>query len=557
MAVVGASMVLAVGPDTVEPGDVDRFALDHALTALPFLVAGLAAGRRAQCLGPTGYRPFWQRWQAATFLSLLATLAAIVGGAAHIPAFLALDLALLVAAMPLWVSATVLMAREQAGRRSVSVDVVDAATALVLLGVPGVLLVIEPLTRTENPVFALPLAVSAVIGPGSVYLSLLNVARIPAGERAAHGIGAVLAGVATVNLTLQVAWALGGLDLPLRVFIGGHVLTLVLLTATPLFAHRQAVGWLARLPDHRQVRRSSPMPYVSAATLPLLGAYVFLTRDDRPWGVWFFLVVVLVVVALNAVRHTVMSRETSRLHAGIARMAEERRRLLTRLLRGLEDDRHRTATELHSQAVGSLATLGTLVQMAQVALPGDSATTVRQTVAGLQSDLGTRAEHLRRLMLAIRPPAAGDGDGDGDGDEIDDDGLAAALLAYAAEQWRDGPTPDIGVAVDPELRLDWTTTTLVYRLAQEALRNVARHAHASAVAVTVADADGRVLLEVSDDGVGFDTHRVPQGSGLALMEGFARLTIRSQPGEGTLVRCLLPGDAGDRGTPRRRHLRVV
>src|SRR4029450_9026474 len=97
------------------------------------------------------------------------------------------------------------------------------------------------------------------------------------------------------------------------------------------------------------------------------------------------------VVLLNAMRYTAMSSETRRLYTGITHMAEEWRLLLARLLRGLETDHHRTATELHSQAVGSLATLGTLVQMAHVALPSDTALTVKETIAALQGDLVDRA----------------------------------------------------------------------------------------------------------------------------------------------------------------------
>ncbi|HEY8547973.1 MAG TPA: ATP-binding protein [Acidimicrobiales bacterium] len=627
MVVGGALMILAVGPDRVPVDDADAFALAHGLTALPYLVISLACTWQVRRVGPPEYARFWRRWYIATILGLAATVAAIAAGATHNEAFLALDMALIVAAVPFWLAASFDMARILAGRRSVSVDVIDAAAALVVLCTPGALLTVEPLAGSERLLFAIPFALAAVAAPGMVYLSLLNVARIPPGERAAHGIGAALAGAVGLSLSLQLARVLGGIDLPLRVFIAFHVLTMGLLAATPLWAHRRAVGnLLVRMPAHRQVRQANPMPYVSALALPILGVYVFATHDERPWGVWFFLGVVMVVVALNAVRYTVMSRETRRLYAGIAQMAEERRQLLARMLRGLEDDRHRTATELHSQAIGSLATLGTLVQMAHVALPSDSATTVKQTIARLQADLSARAEHLRQLMLAIRPPAGTDrsptpsgsvptpprppldaGDPDDDerrvdgppekADEVErttdkpdtvragvdqaggqraaphpeaDDGLAAALLAAAAEEWRDGPTPEVRVMVDPELRLDWTTMTIVYRIAQEALLNVVRHAQATTAVVAVTEHQGRIRVEVRDDGVGFDPRKAPRGSGIATMELFTQLgegelTIRSRPGEGTRVRSLLRGftgapDRAGRFTRRpdgERHLRIV
>lgn len=593
----GALMVVAVGPDTVHVDDIDPFVLAHALTALPFMLVGVACTWQVRRVGPPDYARFWRRWHIATSLGLGATIAGLLGATTH-EAFLALDMALLVAAVPFWLTASIDMARMSAGRRSVSVDVIDAAAALVVLCTPGVLLVAEPLTGSEQLLFAVPFALSTVTAPVLVYLAMLNVTRIPPGERAAHGVGAALAGAVGISLSLQLARVLGGLDLPLRAFVAFHVVTMALLAATPLFAHRRVVGNLLEgMPAHRQVRQANPMPYVSAVALPLLGVYVFATHDDRPWGVWFFLAVVLAVVALNAVRYTVMSRETRRLYAGIATMAEERRRLLARMLRGLEDDRHRTATELHSQAIGSLATLGTLVQMAHVALPSDSATTVKQTIARLQADLGARAEHLRQLMLAIRPPGSAErapappperpeqheqpqqpGEdaaavleaSPAPGAPEADDGLAVALLAAAADEWRDGPTPEVRVMVDPALRLDWTTMTIVYRIAQEALLNVIRHAEATTVDVSVTERHDRIQVEVRDDGAGFDPRREPRGSGIATMELFTQLgegelTIRSRPGEGTLVRSLLRGFTGapdQAGRVRRRpdgdrHLHIV
>ena len=546
VVVLGALMVALVGPGVVMPGeDIERFVLAHAGTALPFLVVGMLCTWEARRHGPAEYLVFWRRWFLASLMGVAGATAAVAFVATGFRALLLVNMVLLVAAVPLWIAATVDMARMQAGRRSVSVDLVDAGTALVVLGAPGVLLVAEPLGSTENLAFALPFALAAVAAPATIYLSTVNLSRIPRGERVAHGIGVALTTASSVNLTMQLARVLGGLELPLRDFVAVHVVNMALVTAVPLWAHRRAVGRLALQPAHRQLRQANPMPYISAVTLPLLGAYVFAIRDEHEWGVWFFVAVVLAVVALNAIRYTAMSRETRRLYAGIAHMAEERQRLLARMLRGLEDDRHRTATELHSQAVGSLATLGTLVQVAHAALPGDSALTVKETIAQLQSDLGARAEHLRQLMLAIRPPVFGD-EVVAEVDFDRDDGLAAALLAYASEQWQEGQSPNVDVKVDPTLRLDWATMTIVYRIAQEALLNAAKHARAGSVDVAVTEQRGRILVEVHDDGVGFEPRRVDgsTGSGLATMELFTQLgegelTLHSKPGEGTLVRSLL------------------
>jgi two-component system, NarL family, sensor histidine kinase UhpB len=299
------------------------------------------------------------------------------------------------------------------------------------------------------------------------------------------------------------------------------------------------------------------MPYVSAAALPALAAYVLATRQSRPWGVPLLVGVLLVVVALAAVRHTVTSRETARLQAGLVRMSEERRRLLADLLRALEDDRRRTAGELHAQAVRSLTTLVTTIQSAYAALPSDIALVVKEAMTQAQGDLALRAEELRQLTLAMRPPGWDRDPGGGDAGA--DPALASALSAYASELFGDHRLATVRIHVDPALHLDWATTTIAYRIAQEALANAARHADAGTVTVRVGEREGAVAVEVVDDGAGFRPGPAEPGSGLATMELFARLgrgelTVSSAPGEGTEVRCLL-GVRGER-RPRPR-LRLV
>jgi signal transduction histidine kinase len=576
-AVAGAVMVALTdtAPAGTEP--TDDFVLAHGLVAAPYLLLGVVCTWRALRLGPPEYRTFWHRWLIASTIGMLAAVATVASVATHTRALLYLDMALMVAAVPIWLSATVTMTRAQAGRRSVSVDVVDALTALLVLGTPAVLLVAGPLADSEKLAFAIPFAVTVVFAPVSVYLSIVSLLRIPRGERVAQALGTALGLASGVNLTFHLARVLGGLDASIRTFVVVHVVNMALFALIPLWAHRRPTG--RALPDHSQVRRTNPMPYVSAVALPVLAVLVYATRDRYDWGVWFLLAVVVAVVLLNAVRYTAMSRETRRLYAGITRMAEERRQLLARMLRGLETDHHRTATELHSQAVGSLATLGTLVQMAQVALPSDTALTVKETIAALQTDLAARAEHLRQLMLAIRPapevPLATSLDA-----TASDDTLAAALAASTSELEPDGSSPSVRVEIDPGLQLDWATMTIVYRIAQESVLTAARYAGATMIGVAISKHDGQVLVEVHDDGAGLDTEpnanaNADEGgrrrAAIAAMEllaelGGGSLTVESTPGEGTLVRCVLgrrrtgtsPSAASSRKAGNgRRHLHMV
>jgi len=553
----------------------DDLLLGYAVAGFPFLALSLVTARPVLDACPREYAAFWRRWFAAIAAAALACVAALGSRALDSPLLVAVDVALLAVTVPLWVSATLLMLEAQAGRRDVSVDVLDAATALLVLGAPGVLLLGPSVMQADQPGFAIPLVVTVLLTPGVLYVSFVNLERIPRGERAAQGIGLGLAALMTVNLTLLLAELAGHLALPAAALVGCFALQMVLTLALPLWAHRQTTGRLARVGPEEQMRAANPMPYVSAVVLPALAVYVLLNEDERPWGVAFFCAVLLAVIVLNALRYTLMSREARRLSAELAGMAEERRRLLANMVRALEDDRHQTVAELHTQAVGSLATLSSIIQTAYVTLPSDTAQAVRETIAQLQGDLSERAEELRQLMVAMRPPR---GDQPPPDEGLDDSTLGTALLAYASELYRERSTRTVSVHVDPDLQLDRISVTIVYRIAQEALLNAARHARARTVSVSVTAQDGGALVEVTDDGVGFEPGVVAAGTGIATLQMFSNLgrgelTIRSSPGQGTVVRSLLHlrvrGDAGSRAgdaapppaspddTPPHGHLRLV
>jgi signal transduction histidine kinase len=569
----------------------DPYVLAHAVATAPFVAVAWACAWWARRCGPPEQRGFWTAVLAGCTTAALATAAALGAVAWDSPVLLRVDAAMVVAGGPPWVAATMRMVRLLRGKLSMSVDLVDAATALTVLGAPVVLLVADPLRRSEGLAFAVPFALSAVTAPGGVYLAVVNLTRVPRGERAALAIGVALGVSFSVSVSLQLARVVGEADLPLPVLVGAHAVTMILVMALPLWARRRLIARPAVRAGRvgREIRagrrgrrddpgervetgepvRANPMPYVSAAALPVLAAYVLATRHQRPWGVPFLVGVLLAVVALAAVRHTVSSRETARLQAGLVRMAEERRRLLADLLRALEDDRRRTAGELHAQAVRSLTTLVTTIQSAYAALPSDTALVVKEAMTQAQDDLVLRAEELRQLTLAMRPPGLETGtagtERTGRTAGAADSALGSALSAYASELFGDGPPPTVRVHVDPTLHLDWATTTIAYRIAQEALANAAHHADAKTVTVRVGEEEGAVLVEVVDDGAGFrpgPAEAAEPGSGLAAMELFTRLgrgelTVRSRPGEGTAVRCLL-GVRGESAPPgRSRHLRLV
>jgi signal transduction histidine kinase len=561
---VGTLAIVALAAGSVGlaasiPDDRAGYIVAHAAPAIPLLAAGgLFALRVSRSCDPA-LRGFWQRWSLACAPGVAAGLAGLGAGLFHSEALLLVDIAFMVVAVPLWVSASMRMLAANAGRRGASVDHIDTAMALVVLTVPGVLLLVEPVLSSADRAIAVPFALFLALVPAGMYSSLVNLARMPTGERVTHGLGVALVGAVSVNGALQLAHVVGHLELPLPVFVTAHAVTMALVAALPLWAHRTTSGGLGRLPVERQVRRTHPMPVISAAVLPLLAVYVVVWHEDG-WAVGYLITVLLAVAVLNALRHAHLSREAHRLSGELADMADERGRLLASMVRALDVDRRRTVSELHSQAIGSLSTLSTIVQTAYVSLPPDAAAAVKETLAQLQGDLSERAEELRRLLAAMRPPPlATAGCPDNPAPHPDsDDVLAAALRAYAAELRSAAEAgPSVQVAVDPALELDRATMTIVYRIAQEALLNATRHARAATVEVRIeaVECPGGVAVEVSDDGVGFDPAHARPGSGLAAMRLFTTLgrgemTVRSTPGEGTVVRSRLgvhpgPGASDD------------
>jgi signal transduction histidine kinase len=135
-------------------------------------------------------------------------------------------------------------------------------------------------------------------------------------------------------------------------------------------------------------------------------------------------------------------------------------------------------------------------------------------------------------MFVLRPPA------------LEAHGIAAALQAFLAQVAEDTALEyslDDRLQVEPEPE----ARTVVYRIAQEAVSNVCKHARASRVDVVMSEYDGGVMVEIKDDGAGFDAttpRQAPPGHlGLLVMRERAEqsggwCTVESEPGLGTTVR---------------------
>jgi signal transduction histidine kinase len=206
------------------------------------------------------------------------------------------------------------------------------------------------------------------------------------------------------------------------------------------------------------------------------------------------------------------------------------------ITRGQEDERRRLARELHDDAIQSLIALKQRVQLTRLGLKGETAA---DEMAELESLAEQTIDNLRRQTRALRPMY------------LEDLGLVTALEMLAQET-----SQSAGIRVDfhrqgDERRLPSEVELALYRMAQEALSNVTRHAQASQASVGLRFERQEVVLEVSDNGRGFEVPRSPAEfapSGhfglLGLHERAeligARLEIRSAPGKGASIQIFLP-----------------
>lgn len=203
-------------------------------------------------------------------------------------------------------------------------------------------------------------------------------------------------------------------------------------------------------------------------------------------------------------------------------------------LAAAEAERRRWARELHDE---TLQALGGLRVLLSTALRREDPEVAEEAMRDAVGRIEVEIENLRSIITDLRPAA------------LDELGLRVAIDTLIDRHVeRSGLEIDRELAVDDPVagdeQLDEDLETAVYRLVQEALTNVAKHARASRVQVSVHEADGEITVEVRDDGAGFDPRAVDSGFGLDGMKervGLAGGTLHIESGEGgTLLSANLP-----------------
>jgi PAS domain S-box-containing protein len=220
--------------------------------------------------------------------------------------------------------------------------------------------------------------------------------------------------------------------------------------------------------------------------------------------------------------------------------ARRLRALSSRLLAAQETERHRISRELHDQVGQSLTLLQLELESTRERC---ESTAVAGELSAHTDRVGQIIDEVRDLSLDLRPSM------------LDDLGLIPALRWFADRVANSGKIKiKLDVAADPG-RFPAELETVCFRVAQEALTNVLRHARARAVEITLRREGNTLLLVLHDDGCDFDWQRArlqaTQGGSLGLLTmeerinlAGGRLTVESVPGNGTKLRVELPLPSG-------------
>jgi signal transduction histidine kinase len=205
---------------------------------------------------------------------------------------------------------------------------------------------------------------------------------------------------------------------------------------------------------------------------------------------------------------------------------------LRQQIESAEKERERWARELHDDALQGLAAIRIILATALQSSGERRAARIESAAEEAMVHLEGQINELNRLINDLRPAA------------LERLGLSGAIKALAEESLARGRI-EIETSVEIGEGLSSDEERIVYRLVQEALTNVVKHARASQVSVSVQEGDGAIRIVVRDDGEGFDPEAPGAGRGLRGMQERIELfggeiEVRSNPGEGTEVAATVP-----------------
>jgi PAS domain S-box-containing protein len=213
----------------------------------------------------------------------------------------------------------------------------------------------------------------------------------------------------------------------------------------------------------------------------------------------------------------------------------KRQRLVAHLVEAQETERRRIAWDVHDDSVQAMIAIGMRLQMLADEVPAEVAQALRE----LEENVDSTVNRLRHLVFRLRPPG------------IDQHGLVEALTSYTSVVLRDGERRLV-LRHDLDHEPPAEVAITIFRICQEAITNVLKHADAKTIHVTLSTVDEGVLVRIADDGNGFEPTAVDRTRGrehFGLIEMRERAetaggwwTVVSGP-EGTTVEFWLPAIA--------------
>lgn len=242
--------------------------------------------------------------------------------------------------------------------------------------------------------------------------------------------------------------------------------------------------------------------------------------------------------------HTIILRDITGRHEvqeKLSRSHEQLRQLSSALQTIREEERAHIARELHDDLGQLLATLRMDLallrndSLGEQTGDGDKLIRRRRLIDGMEQNLLTAITSLRRIATNLRPRS------------LDEGGLFFALQGLRDQFVERYNIACTLYADEAELRLGDSASTAIFRIVQEALTNIARHAHAASVTITLYRVDGEVLLTVRDDGRGIQPVDLDKAASLGLVGMRERvlnmngdITLSAEEPHGTRIDIILP-----------------
>ena len=437
------------------------------------------------------------------------------------------------------------------GRRGSRSESAMATAAATLGAAIGVVTVVEYLSGAnlgiDQLVFHEAARGAGTVSPGRMALVTAIALVLAGGSLVSLRWGRVrtqqaLAGAVSVIVLSALLGYLYGTDLTKpwgTTEISAYTVALLAVLAVGLLAARPEAGFVgALLGDTPGGLMARWLLLVAVIVLPALGAVrlagqhagLYSARAGVGIMVLASLLVLLVTVSATAIRLNAFGSERA---LALERLAESDRRLrraLEHLLRVQENERRGLATDLHDDALPALSGIGLQLELAREECDDDDA---RERLGQAEAELRAVRVRLRHLMLDLVP------------DALEREGLPGALR-HRLEQMEELR----GIQYELVDRLGRqpspVAAAVLYRIAVEALRNVARHANAKRVRVELHRNGDRLCALVADNGVGFRPSVPRPGHlGLSIMSARAELAgggidIDSGPGRGTSLAFWVP-----------------